>query len=183
MFPGIEVDAEVFDYLKAHAEPFVDTTPNAVLRRLLGLGTTTTLSPAPPSASSTRMPSSAKVVSQAGKKKPPKKGSTPAKRPRAASGTLLPEERYEIPLLNALVVAGGQAPYREVQDAVERELGRELLPADFETLSSGSVRWRSRLQFVRLRLIERGYLDRNAPRGVWRITDDGRAALIKGQAS
>ncbi|MGQ0623244.1 MAG: winged helix-turn-helix domain-containing protein [Sporichthyaceae bacterium] len=105
------------------------------------------------------------------------------KRIRAASGTLLPEERYERPLLRALVDAGGQASYRDVVVAVGKDLEGELLPADFENLSSGTIRWQSRLQFVRLRLIERGYLDKNAPRGVWGITEAGRTALENGANS
>src|SRR5439155_10026585 len=36
MSPTIKIDDGVFDELKKHAEPFVDT-PNSVLRRLLGL--------------------------------------------------------------------------------------------------------------------------------------------------
>jgi hypothetical protein len=90
---------------------------------------------------------------------------------------LLPENRYEVPLLRALVNAGGRAPYRELVDAVGEELKDELMPADREKLNSGSIRWQSRLQFVRLRLIERGLLARDTPRGVWGITDTGRQAL------
>ena len=37
MSPTIRIDDDVFDALKKHAEPFVDT-PNTVLRRILGLG-------------------------------------------------------------------------------------------------------------------------------------------------
>lgn len=181
MSPSIEIDSDVLDYLKAKAEPFVDLTPNLVLRRLLDLDATKIdLPPAP--ASSARESGVPEVASKPAKKRPTKKG-TPLKRTRAASGTLLPEERYELPLLRALVADGGQAAYREIQDFVERELNDRLLPADFEKLSSGTIRWQSRLQFVRLRLIERGLLDKNAPRGVWRITEEGRTALIKGQAS
>ncbi len=33
----IEVDEEVHNFLKQHAEPFIDTTPNSVLRRYLPL--------------------------------------------------------------------------------------------------------------------------------------------------
>jgi hypothetical protein len=171
---NIEVDDQVFDYLKAEAEPFVDT-PNTVLRRLLGLDSArATIASAP---SPNGSPAKTANANRRGRKSRGK--SSAAKRTRAASGTLLPEERYERPLLKALADAGGQAPYREVVDAVGREMKGELLPADFENLSSGSIRWQSRLQFVRLRLIERGYLDKNAPRGIWGITDAGREALAK----
>lgn len=182
----IEVDDEVFGVLKAKAEPFVDT-PNSVLRRLLGVdpakqGSAVAV-PTPTSSSTTPPP-----VRPAAARKPKTKGKasskrTPTKRTRAARGTLLPEDRYEAPLLRALVEAGGQAAYREVVDAVGRELKSEFMPADFENLDSGSVRWQSRIQFVRLRLIERGYLDRETPRGIWGITDLGRKALAEASDS
>ena len=35
----IEVDQEVYEFLKKSAEPFIDTNPNRVLRRLLPLET------------------------------------------------------------------------------------------------------------------------------------------------
>lgn len=38
----IDVDEEVFEYLKKNAEPFVDNTPNSVLRRELRLTTVRT---------------------------------------------------------------------------------------------------------------------------------------------
>lgn len=179
MSPHIELDQEIFDFLKTKAEPFVDT-PNTVLRRLLGLDSATTRTanlvvPANPSvdAPDTRGTKATKKTAK----------SATTKRTRAAAGTLLREERYELPLLKALADAGGQAPYRDVVDAVGRELKDDLLPADFEHLNSGAVRWQSRLQFVRLRLIERGYLDKNAPRGVWAITDAGHSALAEGERS
>jgi hypothetical protein len=173
--PQIEIDDDVFDYLKSKAEPFIDT-PNSVLRRVLGIDSTGSRS-APAATAPTYRP---KATSKGGKAKPAK---AVLKRPRAASGTLLPEDQYERPLLKALADAGGQAPYRDVVEAVGRELKDTLMPADFETLNSGAVRWQSRLQFVRLRLIERGYLDKDAPRGVWGITDEGRAFLAVGEAS
>jgi len=179
--PTVELDDEVYGFLKCEAEPFVDT-PNSVLRRLLGIDSTASRPPAAsapePAASTTH--AGMRVARRSSRPKSTKAG---AKRTRAASGTLLPEERYERPLLEALADAGGRAPYRDVVDAVGRELKDQLMPADFEKLSSGTIRWQSRLQFVRLRLIQRGHLDKNAPRGVWTITDQGREALREGEGS
>lgn len=173
MGTNIEVDDQVFDRLKTEAEPFVDT-PNTVLRRLLGLDNARTIATSPSVQNAPARVANANPRGKRTRGKP----SAP-KRTRAASGTLLPEQRYERPLLKALADAGGQAPYRDVVDAVGREMKDELLPADFENLSSGSVRWQSRLQFVRLRLIERGYLEKHSPRGIWSITDAGREALAE----
>lgn len=179
MSPHIELDEEVYAYLKAQAEPFIDT-PNTVMRRLLGLDSVDGPVSHPMSSLGRVASGSRSARSDRPRKNKSTKSIAP-KRTRAASGSLLPEARYERPLLKSLSDAGGQAAYREVVDAVGRELKDDLMPADFETLSSGSVRWQSRLQFVRLRLIERGYLDKNAPRGVWAITDAGRTALAKGE--
>lgn len=176
MSPHIDLDPDIFDYLKANAEPFADT-PSTVLRRLLGLSQ--------PEAAAAPVALTDALLSQTHTTQVPraKKRRTKATpiRTRAASGTLLAENRYELPLLKALVDSGGQAPYRDVVDAVGRELKDDLMPADFENLNSGGIRWQSRLQFVRLRLIERGYLDKDSPRGVWRITNQGRAALAEGE--
>lgn len=179
----IDVDDDVFGVLKSQAEPFVDT-PNSVLRRLLRLDPSgppaENVSPRPTTGAQGFVGTRKRATSTKGKpkRKAPSKR-TASKRTRAARGTLLPEDRYEAPLLRVLVNAGGQAPYRNVVDAVGRELKSLLMPADFETLDSGTVRWQSRLQFVRLRLIERGYLDRETPRGIWGITDLGRKALTE----
>lgn len=175
MSPSVEIDDDIFEHLKSQAEPFTDT-PNTVLRRLLGMnggGASEAQTPEAVRPGNSEKPRS----TRSGKRT---RGKRPTRRTRAASGTLLPEQAYEKPLLQALVDAGGEAPYRSVVDAVGSTLEETLMPADFETLKSGGIRWHSRLQFVRLRLIERGELDRNAPRGIWRITDTGRQALTNG---
>lgn len=186
MSPNIEIDDDVYDFLKSNAEPFVDT-PNSVLRRMLGIDGDSSRSaavsnpavPVKPAASITAVPMTSTHGRLAAVKRTRRKGTRPIAptHTRAASGTLLPEEKYERPLLKVLAEAGGQAPYRDVVDAIGRELRDDFMPADYESLKSGGIRWQSRLQFVRIRLIERGYLDKDAPRGVWAITDAGRAAL------
>lgn len=167
--PQVDLDSDVFEYLQSEAQPLLDT-PSTVLRRLLRLdGTSNGAGPEAPKSSEPLRTAPAKRVKRHG-----------TTRTRAAAGTILPEERYELPLLRALVAAGGRAPYREIVDAVGAELKDELMPADLEALNSGTIRWQSRLQFVRLRLIERGLLDRDTPRGVWGVTAAGRAAAEDG---
>jgi hypothetical protein len=171
--PSIELDEDIYEYLKSQAEPFTDT-PNSVLRRLLRLDGASKADIQPPAnGTGSRQPRAKK---RAGTRKS-------SGRTRAPSGTLLPEQRYELPLLRALIEAGGEAPYREVLESVGRALTHEFMPADHETLASGGVRWHSRLQFVRLRLVERGEMDREAPRGIWRITEAGRQAALNGSAA
>jgi hypothetical protein len=167
--PEIEVDEDVLEALKSDAEPFVDT-PNTVLRRRLGLDTASS-----PSLQSARTSSRSHA--------PPRDQSRAAgqrrgkKRSRAPKGSLLPEEAYEVPILQVLDEGGGRAPTREVVDAVGRIVESRLTKMDKEEMEKGLPRWRNRVQFTRLRLVERGWLASNSPRGVWEITDQGLAAL------
>jgi hypothetical protein len=175
---AIEIDDDVYERLRTAAEPFVDT-PNSVLRRLLGLdglssdGATLSAAAKIGSArSSTTL--SASPSSTRSRKRGKKKT---AGRDRAPSGSILPEDHYEVPLLQALVDAGGSAPTREIVDAVGKKLDGRLTDIDRQTLTSGAIRWENRIQFVRLKLIERGWMEKDTPRGVWAISDEGRKQL------
>jgi len=151
MNKSIDIDDEVFEALEQHAQPFVDTTPNKVLRRLLGIG---------------EFEESSIAVSDAGQDGV-----------RAAPGTLLPEREYEIPILRYLDDHGGRAPSREVVEGVGEALADKLTNADRQPLKSGDIRWENRAAFVRLRLVERGELLSSSPRGTWEISDKGRERL------
>lgn len=172
--PNIRIDQEVYEALKKQAEPFVDT-PNAVLRRLVGLEAASTgegIQPAVPKEAPRNGPRRRR-----GAKSTSKGGWSRRRAPRAPAGSLLPEEEYIEPLLATLAERGGSAPVREVIEEVGRKLDGKLTPGDRETLASGGIRWRTRVQFVRLRLVEQGLLARNAPRGVWALTEAGRRWL------
>jgi Mrr N-terminal domain len=148
MSPSIDTDEEVFGVIKKNAEPFVDT-PNTVLRRLLGIDRV--------------------------KARP--EPATVGKPLRAAPGTLLPESEYEIPILRYLEERGGRAPSREVVEAVGEALSDKLTELDRLPLKSGDIRWENRAAFVRLRLVERGELEKKSPRGTWEISDKGLERL------
>ena len=177
MSPTIRIDKDVFDELKKHAEPFVDT-PNTVLRRLLGLGDT-----------DTETYENGELDIDAEKRRPKRNASkgqrTQQRRqrakvtrlPRAKTGTILPESEYEIPMLEIISEHGRRAAAREVLDELETRLSGRLTEVDRQELGSGNVRWRNRAQFVRLRLIEEGDMVKNSPRGVWEISEQGRRRI------
>ena len=175
MPPTIEIDDEIYELLRRNAEPLVDT-PSSVLRRLLGLDTNGDEAGAEPTASSDSPPTTKPRTTGRGEpgRRTRRRNVRSSRSRRAARGTLLPEPEYELPILRYLVSHDGRAPSREVTDAVGEELDDRLTPADRERLSSGDIRWKNRVAFVRLRLVERGDLDANAPRGTWQITDQGR---------
>jgi hypothetical protein len=84
------------------------------------------------------------------------------------------------PILEALAEAGGSAPKQAVVKAVGVRIDDRLTDADREELESGGIRWQSRIQFARLRLVDRGLISKDAPRGTWAITPDGIKALEEG---
>jgi len=98
---------------------------------------------------------------------------------RAAPGSILPEGEYWRPILSIIDSAGGSARANDVIDALEDRLGDRFTEKDREPLAMGEIRWRNRARFARLRMIERGLLSGDAPRGRWEITDEGRAYLAK----
>lgn len=191
MSPTIRVDDDVYAELKLHAEPFVDT-PNSVLRRLLqldpvpaagaeGFDAGVVEQGAPSEAPATRTNGAAKPrhsqAARAASKKPR------VKKTRAPRGSLLPETEYDLPLLESLVEAGGAAPSKDVIRAVGEKIGDRLTEVDREELRSGVIRWANRVQFVRLRLIQDGLLIKDPGRGIWAITDAGRARLDEAKST
>jgi hypothetical protein len=189
--PNIRIDRQVYQALQKQAEPFVDT-PNAVLRRLLGLEKEQERPPekvhdsgAAPDKPARRdsIPrtedkevSTRKRNARTRRSQPPKRGT------RAPSDALLPESEYVMPVLQTLAERGGSAPAREVVAEVGRRLGDRLTPLDMESLDSGGIRWQNRVQFVRLRLVEEGLIERKSTRGVWVLTKAG-LARARGEAA
>jgi hypothetical protein len=195
MSPTIPVSADVYEYLQQHAEPFIDT-PDSVLRRLLGLHD---LAPenspagegAHEAARSTRDAPSGTTAAANGASKT--KRSAPAQRsrskrsnsrpPRAPRGSLLKEAAYELPILQILAQRGGRAAKNEVLDALEPLLDDQLTELDRTLLESGEIRWRNRAQFVRLRLVQRGEMENDSPRGIWELAEAGRTRLAGSDVS
>jgi len=162
--PTIRIDDDVFNALKLHAEPLVDT-PNSVMRRILGLAATVNGNSAE---SADSAPTSRRRASKSTRRR--KMGHT-----RAKAGSILSDAEYQLPILQILEEKGGRAPTREVIDALGQRLDGRLSETDRAPLASGDIRWRNRAQFVRLKLIEQGDMRKGSPRGVWEVTEQGLA--------
>ena len=180
MAQAIEIDDEVYAHLKEVAEPFVDT-PNTVLRRLLHLDNGARPQPPPdtlkPPASAPPLQGSGAAPSQTSNGRRPSRAKPQPKtnkKTRVPAGSILPEDAYEMPLLLSLAEAGGAAPSRAIVQAVGERLGSRLTDLDKEPLAGGAIRWENRVQFVRLKLIQRGLMTKEAPRGTWAISEEGK---------
>ena len=173
MSPTIRIDDDVFEELKKHAEPLVDT-PNTVLRRLLGLGESGSGADSGYEEAA-RPPAVARAGSSVRRQSRRRKTATRAA--RAKTGTILHGSAYEVPMLEIINEHGGRAAAREVLDELATRLDGQLTDVDRQQLDSGDVRWRNRAQFVRLRLVERGDMVKESPRGIWEITEQGRRRI------
>jgi restriction system protein len=78
------------------------------------------------------------------------------------------------PLLDALRELGGSARPREVVDLVARKMNVPDQTLD-QTISGGVSRFSNQVHWARFYLAEAGLIDRSR-RGVWSLTDKGRAA-------
>ena len=89
-----------------------------------------------------------------------------------------PEGAYRVPILEALVELGGQAPVSEVLERVYEKLRGQFQPSDLEFVPSGQEeRWRNTAKWARADLKMQGYIASDTPKGIWAITDAGRRYL------
>jgi hypothetical protein len=164
------IDDDIYSFVQSRAVPLEDDF-NSALRRLLGLAATED--------GATPQPSEVQPPPE----KPSRSGGRAKQRAhtRARKGSILSEDEYELPILEALHQLGDRAPTSEVIDIVGEKLNGKLKETDRQKLGSGEVRWRNRAQFVRLALIKRGDMKAESPRGMWEITEQG-VGRIKGDS-
>ncbi len=87
---------------------------------------------------------------------------------------LLPRDSYTCPILTVLLRVGGEGRTRDVIEQVGEILADQFMPGDLELQrSGGDINWHNRMQWQYQRLKHTGYLDENAPRGIWQLTPRG----------
>ena len=146
--PTIRIEQDVFEGLQKLAKPFVDT-PCMVIRGLL---------------------EERGVVS---KKAEQQKSS------RLASDALTPQATYEKYLLLVLLKEfDGSGHKRDVTHAIVKRMMKDghIGAADQELVSTGETKAENTITWARNALKSRGYIDRAAPRGIWALTEAGKAA-------
>ena len=103
---------------------------------------------------------------------------------RRPSGELLAIEAYRPAILEFLARQDeGQAPLRDVLAGVGPLLSSELTEADKEEVEFGRPYWHNRLPWAGTEARKDGLLATDAPRGIWRLTDIGRAEARRLDAS
>lgn len=95
-------------------------------------------------------------------------------------GRKTPRRAYRVPILRALVEAGGAARTARVLDRVYELMQHRLNDYDLQMKPSGrEPRWRNTAQFERLRMVREGLLADDSPTGIWEITEAGRRYLAE----
>lgn len=98
-------------------------------------------------------------------------------------GVRTPESAYYRPILQALEQMGGRGRVADVLERVGQIMKPVLKMVDYDPLASSpdNPRWRNAAQWARNNMIRDGLLKNDSPRGVWEITDRGRAILKEQQ--
>jgi hypothetical protein len=181
MVVNIEIDDAVFEFLGKRARPFVDS-PNDVLRRLLGLDDESPLVRSGSAAN--REPETSDSPQNAGRERrgfmplPKFAVNASGKRvQRIPAGEMLPLEEYAPYILQALSAAGGEVRSRQMPQALLPLVGDRLTPVDKEVDETGVPRWHKRVGWAGSMCRKAGHIDPEAPRGVWRITQEGRTLV------
>jgi len=84
------------------------------------------------------------------------------------------EEAFFHPILSVLRELGGSAKVDPILRKVERRVGHTFTQDDRAPIKSGEPRWRNTAKRARKRLVERGLLKANSPRGWWELSERGR---------
>jgi hypothetical protein len=89
-----------------------------------------------------------------------------------------PEREYRVPILESLEQLGGQGHVKEVLRLVYEKMKNRLTGDDLKPLpSGGEVRWANTAMWARFNMVREGLLRSDSPRGVWEISEMGRAYL------
>jgi hypothetical protein len=86
-----------------------------------------------------------------------------------------------MPILQVLEEMGGGGKVADVLDRVGKVMKSLLKDADHDPLASdpSNPRWRNTAQWARNSMVHEGLLRGDSPRGLWQITDLGKARLFE----
>lgn len=104
--------------------------------------------------------------------------------PKLAKGLKTPQAAYRAPLLRALVALGGSADKNAVLERVYAEMQGDLNEHDLQSVPSdpSRPRWRVTAEWCRNTLRMEGLIRAGSPKGLWEITEAGRAWVEAQQA-
>lgn len=92
-------------------------------------------------------------------------------------GLKTPEKAFVFPVVDTLMEFGGIAPRKEVVTRVYEKMRHILKDYDLAPMPYNKYvpRWKDTLHWVRLQLVERGIIEKGTEKGIWALTEYGKA--------
>ena len=104
----------------------------------------------------------------------PKKRESPTE--RLKHGLRTPEKAFITPILQTLIKMGGNGKVSDILDHMELSLKPILNDYDYQLMNATKQpSWRTTAKWARQALVNEGKLASDSPRGIWEITEQGRA--------
>ena len=147
--PVIRISESTFARLQGHARPLEDTADDVVCLALDALDKSKGIS----------------LVEQK------------VKRPRRR-GNKTPQRDFRLPLMKVLLELGGVGEVKIIRSTLYPKVKDSLTKDDYEIVSTGEDRWWNATCWERSELVKEGLFRRGSPRGIWELSDKGRAFIV-----
>lgn len=152
MMPVIRISDATFTRLQAHARPLEDTADDVVRLALDAL----------------------EKLKGAGNKVV----DLPKPKKTRRRGNKTPQRDFRIPLMKVLLDLGGSAEVQDIRKKMLPAVKDRLTEDDYEPVSTGEERWWNATCWERSDIVKEGLFRDDSPRGVWELSDKGRAFVI-----
>ena len=93
-------------------------------------------------------------------------------------GNKTPQRDFRIPLMKVLLELGGSAEVQDIRKKMLPVVKDRLTQDDYEPVSTGEERWWNAICWERSDIVKEGLFRDDSPRGVWELSDKGRAFII-----
>lgn len=96
---------------------------------------------------------------------------------KLVKGLKTPDRAFVFPVIDALMEFGGTAPRMQVVERVYEKMKHLLNDYDLSPMPYNKYvpRWKDTLHWVRLNLVARGILEKGTEKGIWSLTEYGKA--------
>lgn len=150
----IELEDDLFEKLEELAIPFLEATPNQVMRRVIH-----------------HYLSCSEKNDFSGDKK--------YRKLIYRRYGKLHHSHYRIPIIQVLRQQGGKASFPVVQEFVYSKVKDKLTEIDFSLTVTGIIRWHDTLRTERQKMIREGILKSGSPRGIWELNPNFDLSTLK----
>jgi len=149
MMPVVRISDATFARLQTHARPLEDTAEDVVRLALDALD-----------------------------KQKGIKAAQPEQKKARRRGNKTPQRDFRLPLMKVLFDLSGTAEVKDIREKMLPVMKSRLTEDDYEPVSTGEERWWNAICWERSDLVKAGLFRDDSPRGVWELSDEGRAFVI-----